>query len=909
MTVVARETAPAPLGREAELDRLRGLVDAAGGAALSVRGGPGTGKTLLLDLVAAYAERGGPRVLRVAGCRPEFALAWGGLHRLLRPLLAGANALPAALSTAFGGAAADPFLVALATLDLLSAAGRDEPLLLLVDDAQWLDEETLGALAYVARRLDGEPVGLVVARRSSPEPRSGLDWPELRLGPLPAELAVRLLAEEHPDAPAVLRERWLREAAGNPLALRELPRSRGARTDQLDGVPLTPRLADAFASELFGLRPSTRALLLLLAADAGGTLAELLAAGARFTGRPVEPAELLPALDGGLVTLTAGRPAFTQPLLRWAIYADASRADRYRAHQAFVQVLEPHADDGTGIDRRVYHRAAIASGPDAALADALDTVAEQVRRRGRVALAARCYEAAAGLSADPEHRGRRLVDAAVLADQLGDRDDALRTADLADALPLAPADQQRVRLLRLAQEPTPPAPAVVRDAARHAADAAPEAASSLLLTVAEHSRWTDPGRRAREALRAAAGRLPVAERLAVEALAAPEATARRLTELLTDLPVADEGPTPGDRNRLLGTAAAAVGQFALAVPLLTEAARRFKAQHRQSMLAEALTERAWAHVQLRQWSAALDDATEAGRLARRTGRPRCSASSALAEAVVGGVRGGTEPALASIDRVEHVVQPHGAGRLLAQVQVARGLTLLTAGQYSEAVDAFLRLLTAGDPACSALAGSWVIGDLAEASVRAGRTDEVQPLIERVEVTAERTGSPRARMALLYARPLLAADDTAEALFRTALSSEHVTGPFTRSRLQLSYGEWLRRRRRVSDARHQLAAAHAAFTALGLPLWADRARAELLGSGIRGDAPPSAGLTDLTAAELQIARLAASGKSNRQIGEQLFLSHRTVSSHLYRIYPKLRISSRAQLHEVLARLDPPTEDSA
>jgi DNA-binding CsgD family transcriptional regulator len=899
-------------GRDAEAGHLRKLVDELEyrGFALLLHGEPGIGKSSLLEVARARAAQRGVRVVPAAGVAAETDLPYAALHRLLRPLLPRAGAIPAVLPAAFGGAGRpDPFLVGSATLEVLSGLARAAPMLILVDDGHLLDPASLDALAFVARRLDDEPIGILVAGRSGAVGSRRLEragFRQRRIGALPEPVAAELLRDAHPDAPAAVRAEWQRQAAGNPLVLRELPLGQ-----QLDGAlaagpapAVTPTLVRHFAAQLFGLPAATQTMLVVLAADESTALPELLRAGARVLGRPVEQSALSPALDAELILLDAGGPAFRHPLVRAATYRYASPSELLRVHRALAEVSTHDPA------RNAWHAAATLTGPNGSAANSLAAAAHVAYRRGMLAAAVRRLARSAELTVDPARRGTRLLDAAELAAQLGEHGSVLRLAGAATGCALRPVDRHRLRWIGLADQRAPAPAEVARDAARWARRTLEQGeyllGFHLLRQAAERGAWVRPAEDLRDLILAAAEPLPDSERIAIEALAAPATGAGALARLLAGRP--DRGdpddraaPVGGDQPALLGLAAARTGQFSRAVPLLNEAGYLFRAQGRLGRLAGILVEHAWAQIHLGQYAAAHESAVEGVRLAEQTAQPLWASAGRLVVAAVRGIRGDTEAALALTAGVEIEASAHRVGGLLARAQAVRGLTLLAAARHEPALDALLRLFDPADAAYDPLLGCWMFGDLAETATQLGRAAEARALLPAVEELAERTDGTRARAAVGHARALLAGDASAEPHFQRALADDRSAEPFTRARLQLAYGEWLRRRRRVAASRLPLSAALTGFQALRLPAWTDRAQREARVAGLRVGASPAAAPALLTPADLEIAQLASGGLSNRQIGAQLYLSHRTVAAHLYRIFPKLGITSRAQLHAALAEL--------
>jgi DNA-binding CsgD family transcriptional regulator len=901
------------LGRDREiaaLDALLADVMAARGGALVLRGEPGIGKTSLLGAATARATAQGMRVLRAGGVESEAHLAFAGLHQLLRPILAAADQLPApqrdALGVAFGladAAAPELFLIALAALNLVAEAAARQPLLLAVDDAHWLDRSTGEVLAFMARRLESERVVLLVCLRDgfeSPLDRAGL--PDLPVPRLDEAAAGALLDARAPDLPITLRKRLLQDAAGNPLALVELPAAR----ERLGGVvpprwlPLTARLERAFAARVSELPAVARSVLLVAALDDGGVLAEVLAAAGVVAGEPVTMAQLVPSIDARLIQVDDGRIAFRHPLVRSAIHQTASVAERHAAHAALASVLADQPD------RRAWHRAASVVGLDEEAAAELEATAARAQQRGGSLVAVAALERAARLSQEPAHRGRRILGAAGLALYFGRLDVVRRVVDEAEPLAVDALERRRqawARAMALHAPDAPIDPAKVMALAQVAAAVADEDldfALNLLVLIATRCWWLDPGPEARAAVVTAVERLPgVAHdprRVAVLGFLAPvehgDVVLRELAN--EDRPTHDSAGT----DRLLGMTAIALGAFDHPHELLTAAAAALRAQGRLGLLARGLVLQAWGATLLVNWNVAAPAAEEGGRLAAEVGDPLFVAGAQAAQAMLAALRGEEAVAEQLAVEAERIALPIRASAALAFAQLARGVAALGAGRHSEAYEQLRRMFDPVDPAHHPFLRCWAIGDLAEAAAHGDARDDARALLAQLEPLAQRTPSSWFRAAMAYARPLLADDGDAEALFEAALHADLARMPFTRARVQLAYGAWLRRRRRVADSRAYLRAARDVFDALRVAPWAERARRELRASGetSRRRTPEARDL--LSPQELQIAQMAAEGLSNREIGQRLYLSHRTVGSHLYRLFPKLGITTRSQLRAAL-----------
>ncbi len=920
---------PTLLGRESEVRLLGGLLDRVTdqGGALVVSGGPGIGKSALLGEAARGARERGMLVLKVTGVQSEAVLPFAGLHSLLQPLLGRVDALGApqrdAVLAAFGmtdAAVPDPFLTALAALDLMAEAAARAPVLVVADDAHWLDQATRDALTFVARRLEFEPVLLVAAIRDGYEtPLREAGLPSVALGALDPPTAAALLDSRSPGLPAGVRERFLREAAGNPLALVELPIAHGRLGGEDAGdvrdagwLPLTTRLEQAFAARALELPVLTRTALLVAALNDGPLVSEVLAAGAVLADPAVDQAAapsppvalalavdvLVPAISAQLVAIDETQLRFRHPLMRTAIRQQASVSQRQAAHAALAGALARQPE------RAVWHRAAAIIGPDEAVADELEATALQAQRRGASSVAASALRRAATLG-DSRRRAGRLLRAAELGFELG-RPELVQDL-LAEAGPgdLTAREQARVTWIRDSfadgiPGETSRARSLAVSADRAAADGDTDLALKLLYGAALRCWWADPGAATRDDVAATAEGLKVAEDdprlLVVLALATPTergaTVVQRLYELGPDIE-SDAGAT-----RLAGTAAMAVGAFDLASRFLALSAASLRAQGRLGLLARALALQAWSAAQLADLGAAIPAAAEAARLAQETRQPLIMATADAVQALLAALRGEEEAAGALAARAEEISLPIGASAVLAATQLARGLAALGAGRPADALAHLRRIHDPVDPAYHYGVRCYTVGDLAEAALRAGEVASIGGFLREMETAGQQTASPSLESGLRYARALLADDASAPGLFDAALRSG--MWPFQRARVQLAHGEWLHQHRQNAASRAPLRAARETFDALGLVPWSERARQQLRATGESSRPRTPQARDQLTPQELQIVQLAADGMSNREIGQRLYLSHRTVSSHLYRVFPKLGITSRAELPGALGR---------
>ncbi|MEV6648917.1 AAA family ATPase [Amycolatopsis sp. NPDC051371] len=893
-------------GREAELKELGELVDGPEDrSGVVLRGEAGIGKSALVAETAAAASVAGLRVLRTAGAEAEQNLAYAGLHQLLHPVRAGVAELPApqreALRTALGladGASPSAYLVGLAALTLLAEEAAAKPLLLVAEDVHWLDQASADVLAFVARRIETEPIVLVATLRdgaSSPLLDAGLAPMVLeRLG---ADDAADLLDAVAPRLAPAVRTRLLTEAAGHPLALTELP-SGLAEFDGLDPVlPLTERLERTFTARVTGLPSATRTALLVAALNETTSLAETLTAtGALLTTDAVEPEILAPAVEARLIELSAGTVTFRHPLMRSAIPAAATPTDRRRAHLALAEALRDQPD------RRAWHQAAATAGADETVAGALERTAERARFRGGAAAAIAALEQAARLSEQPERRTDRLLKAAELAVESGRRETAERLVHAAN--PATKSQRATAsRLLSEFEDGVREDPARVAElavtAGAVAADGETDAALRILWSAAMRCFWTEPGGAARKALLDVADRLPIPDDdprvVAVTAYVAPfergEAVISRLKKLA--------GATGADPevDRYLGSAALQVGAFDLAGRFSAAAAPGLRAQGRLGLLPRALAVQAWSRVRLGDLAGAVPAAAEAARFARETGQPFMYGLATAVQAEIAALRGDHKQAKILAGEAERAGLAAGARPVLATVQLTRGLISLSEGRFDDAFADLRRMLDPADPAYQLALRAYCVAELTEAAVRAGQTDAMRDILAELECL--KTPSPALHIGLRYARAVL---DPSDERFAEALRADLAGWPAERGRVHLAFGEWLRRQRRVVESRTHLRTARETFDALGMTAWAERARGELRGAG---ESSPNRGpdaREKLTPHELSIARLAADGLTNREIGQRLYLSHRTVGTHLHRIFPKLGVSSRADLAGMLKTLE-------
>jgi len=901
------------IGRDDEVARVDALLDRVRdrGGALLIRGEPGIGKSALLGRARGRASSLGARTLATVGVESESELAFAGLHQLLRPIGNRIERLPdpqrQALDAAFGvsdSVEADPFRVALAAYRLVSDAADSSPLLLIADDAQWLDRSSLDVLSFIARRLDNEPIVFIAGLRdgfSTALEEVGLPTLELaRLSETDSEkLLDRAVSGLSPD----VRGRVLAEAAGNPLGLVELARAMpeaGDPVELLSPTPaaLTARLEGAFGARLDGLGEDTRLVLLAAALDGRASIAELLSAATLVSGSDVALSALDSAAERGLAKAHGSEVRFEHPLIRSAVQGTAPPAQRLAIYAALADVVgDP--------ERRLWHRAACAVGPDEEVASALEEQAHIARRRGAVMVAAAALERAAMLTADPRRKGERLVRAAELVYDLGRVDVVSRLLRDAESLEVGPLEAARTAWLQQMISgdvwfDKGAAKTSVTIAQQLLAGGDSDAALRSLVPIAHRCWWTRSRARTRQYVVDAAEGIGFPDDdprlLVVIALANPELTApsvRRRVARLSLQEMAD--PVAA---MYVGIAAEKAGDFEGGSRFLARAVERLREQSRLGLLTQALVHYAWAATYAGDWEAAERAGAEAATLARETRQPQYGLTGQLVGTLASALRGSETDLDAMLTGPERALTAMKGGPLLAPAHLARGAAALGEGRHDDAFRALWPVFDEDDPAYHRFMRWPAVLDLVEAGGRGEHAAQVTKVTGELEQIASRSEPPILCAGLACARPLLSNDDHAEAHFVAALGEGSRSYPFLRARTLFSFGRWLRRQRRNADSREPLRDAISLFDALGATRWSERARQELRATGEKiGPRTPDA-RDRLTAQELQIAQLAAAGLSNREIGERLFLSHRTIGSHLYRIFPKLGIAARSHLPAAL-----------
>jgi DNA-binding CsgD family transcriptional regulator len=909
-------SSPAParrlLGRSRECAALNELADSVRlgpSRTLVLRGEAGVGKTVLLEYVVQRAS--GCGIARAAGVESEMELAYAGLQQLCAPYLNRLERLPGpqrdALGTAFGlrhGDAPDRFLVGLAVLSLLSDVAEERPLVCIVDDAQWLDAASAHVLAFVARRLGVESIGLVFAVRDPFSERYFEGFPELVAAGL-----------EDPDAQELLsgavagpldervRDRIVAETRGNPLALLELPRGR-TPTDLAGGFGLSSapalsgRIEQSFRERLVRLPPSTRFLLLVAAAEPTGDALLVWRAAAELG---VGPDAAAPAIADGLIDFGA-QVRFRHPLVRSAVYGAAGAVERVRVHRALAQATDANVDP----DRRAWHRAQATAGLDEDVAAELERSAGRARARGGLAAGAAFHERAVELTPDPRRRAQRALLAAQGKHQAGANDAALRLLAMAQAGPLNELEEARAQLLH----------AQINFAMTRGRDAPP-----LLLEAAKRLESLDP-ELARETYLEAFSAATAASRLvrgwderevAEAVLAADWKPSTRPCDLLLDglatlsrdgsvagvaalkvalrafrtEPLSDEGELRW--LWLAGTVARSLsddGAWDELTGRHVELARRAGAF---SLLPVALTDRVPVELYFGRIRLATSLAAEVDAVVEATG----SHLARRASIMLANWRGRDAEALALIEAQRQEVLRRGEGLWVVANEWSSAARYNGLGRY----EAALAAAEGGAQETRGLGGVSIVllSELIEAAVRTGHPERAAGPLAHFAQIAPALDTEWALGSYARSAALLAEGATAERLYREAierLARTRVSATLARG--HLLYGEWLRREKRRLDAREQLRIAHTMLADMGMEAFAERARRELQATGETVRKRTVETLDELTPQEAQVARLAARGQTNPEIGAQLFLSPRTVEWHLRKVFGKLGVNSRKEL---------------
>lgn len=903
------------LGREQErlaIDRVLAEARAGRSGVLALVGEPGIGKTALLEHTVQSAE--GMRLLRARGVESEAEVPFASLAELLRPALAGIDRIPAPQAAALSGALAlgpasalDRFAIGAATLSLLSAHADDEPVVLVVDDAHLLDRSSAEALLFAFRRLIDDPIAVVLAiREGEPSMLDGADLRVLRVAGLSRSEAGELLARLPPEGV----DRVFRATGGNPLALLELADDVSVLVEEpvAAPAPLSTSLALAFGRRLERLPEPTRRILLVAAAGDSRDLAVLARAATRVG---VTVTDLTPAEEAGLVALSDGGADFTHPLIRAAVYAEATVPERREAHAALAAAV-PDGD----VDRRAWHLAAAAVGPDDSVSAVLEAAAQRAQVRSAYAVAAGAYERAARLAISDDTRARLLCDAADAAWLAGDM---VRTSSLLDAARLQTSDPRllaRVDQLRghlmLRRGPVVKGYPLLAEAAERVAAIEPERAVVMLAESVFGAFYAGH----------TAAMVAAAERAAEIEATTDSARSTFFAEMAGAMAMVAQGQ--GERGSAHARRAGAILQASDELrddPRLVMWATFPSIWLRETGGVRDLVERASEQARTRgaagslpvllhhlardqattdRWAAAGANYDEAIQLADELGQ-RTELAAALAGLAWLEARQGLEQLCRRhADRAAELCEQLGMGtygvwaiQALGDLELGlerpaqsvihheaqaaamrdRGIADVDLSPAPELVDAYLRL---GDPVRAA--------EVAAEYVQA----------------AESKGQPWALARAARCRGMIASDEGWEQAFAAAIElHERTLDVFEQARTRLAYGARLRREQQRSRSRSELRAAFETFERLGAEPWSEQARAELAATGETARRRDPSTLDDLTPQEFQIARLLAGGMTTREAAAAAFLSPKTIEYHLRNTYRKLGINTREELAAALA----------
>ncbi|MEN3357750.1 MAG: hypothetical protein V7637_1732 [Mycobacteriales bacterium] len=905
------------IGRDADLARIHSFIDQASenGGALLLSGDAGVGKTVLVQAAARYAVAVGAQVLRGSGAEFEASLSFAGLNQILYPVLAGLRQLTAvherALGVALGlsdGSSPDPLVVSNAALALLHHAATTRPVLLILDDVQWLDRASAVVLGLVARRLAGSRVGLLAASRSGEKSfleRGGL--PEHELEPLDHASATLLLQDRFPALAPRGRERLLAEAQGNPLALLELPVALPILQRDASGTlptvqPLSRRLQALFAERLGNLPPATRYLLLLAVLDGTGDLGVLSGAAGR---RGIE--DLAPAERARLVHVDgrAGRLTFRHPLTRSALFELSASDERRRAHEALAGLLDRP-------ERRAWHLAEAALGPDEEVATLLERAAHLTLRRGDAVGAIAALLRAADLSPAGSDRSRRLAMAAYLgADVTGDlrsvpqlleearRADPERAGSLAAAVAASAhllngdGDIDTAHRLLAGAIEVMPGPYDAHDGILM------DALFTLLLVCFFGGR-AELWKSFDAALARVTPRAPAALAVLSRTFADPARATASVLDRLDALVAGLRDETDLTAIVRIGIAAAYVDRLAQCREALWRVVRDGRHGGAITSAIDALFLLGNDSLQAGEWDT-LTELCEEGLSLCDTHQYRMLMWPGLfMQAMVAAARGDDSQVNALTDEMIRWATPRRVGSVRAYAAHARTLSALGRGDYEDAYQHASAVSPPGTLASHVPQALWLILDLTEAAVRSGRAAEAAAHVAALHEAGIAAISARLALITAGSAAIAAPGRHGSELFERALAIPGTDRwPFDLARIQLAYGERLRRLKVTASAREQFTAALETFQRLGARPWAARTTNELRATGLPLGQADAIDPPPLTPQQREIAMLAASGLSNKQIAERLFLSPRTVATHLYQLFPKLGVASRAALRDALA----------
>jgi len=903
------------IGRNHEFETITAAAAkvTARGCALVVEGEPGIGKTTLLTASAQWADANGFTVLNTAGVQSQTTVGYAGVHELVHPILGHGDALPVcqrrALLGAFGLAEEqqpNPLHIGVAMLGLIEEAAAHRPLMLIVDDAQWLDDSSLHMITFVGRRLASSPVMMLCATRPrvDAKPTRLVSLPRLPLGALDAAESRVLMssvisaADGHGLSESAQR-RVLAEAAGNPLAIAEMAKALMAAADQSIVSPRTPlpttrKIEHAFLDQLDALpEPSRRMLALIAAGDTA--LADVVTAASQVG---LSDADLDPLERAGLITIAGGALLVRHPLIRSVAYRAATLTQRSAFHAALAAVT----DDPV---RAAWHRSAAVYGTDELIAADLEAVAQSAQRRGANAEAAASWRRAAALSPSTDRRIRRLANAIEPAYQAGMTAEAIEILDEAEPLATDLGDLFELAFARFSLAITtgvtaPPISDLVKLADRLGATDVPSLATAqirLLAAAAAQCRMHGLNDNDRSLV---ADRLHALERLddplVLIALATIEDTkyAREFRCRAASL----HRQVSDDLTALMsmGLAGESASDLVTARGCWERAITVARRTGAPAIECEALRGAARSQIIAGQLAEAAVNAQSALRIATDADLGISVGAAAALLARIYAWRGESRSAQQALTTARQNLPSDTPLLWLDDLAWAGGILALTTHDHERGFTEISQM------ARDRGSRRWAIADLTEAAVASGHTHVISQLIDEIDAEANALESPHVVMLVHRSRALIAGiDGDAEHHFRAALQTDEAAeqAPLEYARTQMAYGEWLRRQRRIVDARAQLSSALRVFEVRGAQPWSQRTRAELRAAGVQipgSVTAPGPLAMALSPQELQIAQLAATGLTNRQIADRIYVSHRTVATHLYKIFPKLGITSRNQLRD-------------
>jgi ATP/maltotriose-dependent transcriptional regulator MalT len=898
------------IGRDDEVARLRSFIARIPehGSALAMTGDPGVGKSALVDQAVDYARWRGIDVMQASGVEAEQDVPWATLHQLLHVLRDRLPDLPGpqrdGIRAVFGevdGISQNVFLTGLAALTLLSDRATDAGLLIVVEDIHWVDPSTRTVLEFLARRVGSEPIGILLTSRSSDPVATesiSTNAQAFEVHPLGEEESRRLLADRRESLPPTVLERVIEEAMGNPLALIELSAA-GHRLREISAtsLPLTAKLERAFAHRLVGLDPAEQSVILVAAVSADPHQGAVLDGASRLLGEPIDAHTVDSLILKDLLLRTRGELKFRHPLVRSAVMQNVSARQRARAHRAVASLLP------TGTDRQLWHLAIVAEEPHEPLASALDTAAARSLNNGDPITALAAYRRAAELSPSPEDRARRTYRAAAVA--LGNRF-VLEAKELLDEVahqPLDPALTARIAWLRQlipgsALERGDVSITITIADDLHGSGQSQQAISLFTSFGAQH--WgAFPEGPIWEAMIERAevyGAAPNDPRLLwLKAFGMPGVGSQQVRDAIDAI-------EPGDVHdvealTLLAVAYALSGALERSSAFMDRALGALRETGNLPALATTMLSAAVIHGFAGRLRQMLSTADEAHRLAEEARQPFLALAAHLTTQLARAMLGDDIEIDRLGERFPDASSALGQNPFLVMKFIAAGIADAGSGRPRQAWEQLRRSIDPGSPV-----SHWAWGfnvaflHFVDAAARSGHHPDAWAQVHRLEAMTGLANSPQHRSQLVVATALLSSDSDprSDDAFRDAISPDHDELPYWRARALLAYGERLRRQRRITEARSHLRQARDEFDRMHVAQWADHARAELEAAGESSPRRPNDLGAALTPQEDRVAGLAKQGLSNREIAERLFLSPRTVGTHLHSVYRKLAISSRSEL---------------